>query len=283
MSWQKAEQKDLLALIQFLRDENEQNHLHFSSQVFNWGKPKIPESKAATIYILKDELNTIKAAIMKTCWGAIFPIMEPPSLQKKEIDWLIEYLNEIQLTIHAIIGSAKRVRFIIDLINKKYSEIISFKLLTLSKLPAPKQMPGTIKRVKARIWDTTQLYPLEEAYQIEEVIRKKSNLDSSLLLKKFSSQIRKERIFYLKENGKPISKAGTNATGFDWVQIGGVYTLPERRGEGLAEITLWGLFKEILSRQKRLALFVKKENASALNLYNRMGFKEEGNFIICYY
>jgi predicted GNAT family acetyltransferase len=80
-----------------------------------------------------------------------------------------------------------------------------------------------------------------------------------------------------------LSKAGTNARGFDADQIGGVFTVEEERGRGLARRVMDALLGRIFQEKSQASLFVKKLNPAAVTLYRRLGFRELEDFRISYF
>ena len=124
---------------------------------------------------------------------------------------------------------------------------------------------------------------VHEGYEIEEVLLNPSRFNSTaaqILLKK---NLKTEIIYYAEYKGSAIAKAGTNARGIFFNQIGGVYTVPKFRGRGVADNLLRTLMEKIKSDNKQASLFVKKENNAAIKLYIRAGFSYCGNYRISYF
>jgi uncharacterized protein len=90
-------------------------------------------------------------------------------------------------------------------------------------------------------------------------------------------------VFAAEEGGVIVAKAGTNARGFGVDQIGGVYTLPARRGRGLGYALMVALLAEIGAEGRMPALFVKPGNAPARALYRGLGFRDIGDYRADYF
>ena len=90
-------------------------------------------------------------------------------------------------------------------------------------------------------------------------------------------------VFYASLNGRPVAKAGTNARGWNWDQVGGVFVIPELRGSGFGRIVMKHLIAAISKDGKSPCLFVKESNPAALALYNGLGFADRGAFRISYW
>lgn len=86
------------------------------------------------------------------------------------------------------------------------------------------------------------------------------------------------------EGTELVSTAGFNARYADIGQIGGVFTLPARRGHGLAARVMQVLLRDAAERHKleRLILFTSEHNVAARRLYERLGFSERGHFALLF-
>jgi len=130
--------------------------------------------------------------------------------------------------------------------------------------------------------DTDALYPLQMAYEMEEVILDPLRFHPQLCYQNLNRQLKEQIIYIAEDQGRPVAKAGTNARGFFWAQMGGVYTLPEYRNRGIAACLAGRLVRDLAGRKKRFCLFVKKENRPALKVYEKNGFTIAGEFRITY-
>ena len=140
--------------------------------------------------------------------------------------------------------------------------------------------PGDLRPVHTDEGDL--LFPLQEAYEKEEVLfdpREFQPLASRLHLWKM---IRQQEIVALWQDGRPVAKAGTNALTSHWAQIGGVYTKPEARGLGHQKRLMAFLLTRLQKQGRNACLFVKKSNLPALALYRRLGFSSARDFSITY-
>jgi len=126
------------------------------------------------------------------------------------------------------------------------------------------------------------LFPLQEAYEKEEVLFDPEEFQGLASRLHFWKLLRKQDNVALWEGGRPTAKAGTNAQTPAWAQIGGVYTRKELRGGG-RQRRLLSYFLDRLAHQGRGAcLFVKKSNPGAAALYRSLGFVDTGDFTILY-
>ncbi len=132
------------------------------------------------------------------------------------------------------------------------------------------------------IKDADALLPLQIAYESEELEIQDNETASEKALMRLKSALRRQTILACCDTltGKLLGKAGTNAKGMSWNQIGGVYTLPAERGKGIAAFMVSELAKLSAAEGKNAVLFAKNSNKAAQNAYAKSGFKECGAFRI---
>lgn len=63
------------------------------------------------------------------------------------------------------------------------------------------------------------------------------------------------------------------------LQLQGIWTPPELRGRGFANASLFGICEKLLQEHPTLSLYVNDFNVPALKLYERLGFKQVGEFM----
>jgi ribosomal protein S18 acetylase RimI-like enzyme len=130
--------------------------------------------------------------------------------------------------------------------------------------------------------DAERLFPLQEAYEKEEVLFDSSEFHPLASRVHWSQALRQQEMVALWENDQPVAKAGTNALTPRWAQIGGVFTVPGRRGQGLQRRLMAYFLGRLANQGRGACLFVKKGNEPALGLYRTLGFQFRGDFLITY-
>ena len=128
--------------------------------------------------------------------------------------------------------------------------------------------------------DADELLPLQIAYEAEEGARRGDGAMAAKALMRLRGLLRGETVIACRDEstGRLLGKAGTNAKGFCWNQIGGVYTLPAERGRGIAAFMVAELARLSAAEGKDAVLFVKPGNKAAQAAYAKSGFKECGAF-----
>ena len=128
-----------------------------------------------------------------------------------------------------------------------------------------------------------QLCQLQIAYEQEEVIPASWTFDEHLCRLRLANSLQKQYILALEKDHTLISKVGTNAIGYKYVQLGGIYTAVEHRGNHYAKLLLQLLCKKLLSAGKTPSLFVKQQNQAAIQLYKSIGFIKNTDYTIAYF
>jgi ribosomal protein S18 acetylase RimI-like enzyme len=144
-------------------------------------------------------------------------------------------------------------------------------------------LPNDFQIVKCNESNLDDLFELQKNYDIVEVIppgKEFNELNCKVTLKKIlESQI----IYAIKNDSKFVAKAGSNAIGKNFIQLGGVFTDENYRGKGFAKILIKELCKVIREEKKEPVLFVQVKNESAKRAYRQVGFTYQSDYTICYY
>lgn len=190
--------------------------------------------------------------------------------------------------VKCINGQKTTTDFFIECFNEQGIhpfQIINYKLMTLQKEPlAPPETLSCDDEIKrCTIDDEEILLDLQKKYLIKEVApngKEITNLQCAATL----TQILKNQLCYaLFTDGEPVAKANTNAIGFNWGQLGGIYTHPLYRKNYYAWHLIYKICTRFFTSQKKLSLFVKENNNPAISLYKKIGFCENGRHTIAYF
>ncbi|MGP1438613.1 MAG: GNAT family N-acetyltransferase [Treponema sp.] len=189
--------------------------------------------------------------------------------------------------IYAMMGEANFQKNILILLSKvkKAKIIVPYILMTKLKTESTIKLPiNDIKIYKANIKDTKHLIELQVLYEKEEVCQNKKEFPRYISLMNLEHILKNETTYFAKLGNLSVAKANTNASGVNYAQIGGVYTLPEYRGYGFASNVVNVLIEHIHKKEeKNVCLFVKADNIKAIKMYKRLGLKEKGEFCISYF
>ena len=162
-----------------------------------------------------------------------------------------------------------------------------YNIMTLETQPMPPpedlSCDDEIKRCTDPDNDTELLLPLQKMYMAKEVApqgKQVTDLEAGAQLK---SILKDQLCFALYSDGEIVSKANTNAIGFNYVQLGGVYTHPLYRKNYYAWHLVYTICTRVLKTGRKLSLFVKEKNNPAHELYERIGFTATGQYMIAYF
>ncbi|MFQ3619420.1 MAG: GNAT family N-acetyltransferase [Spirochaetales bacterium] len=186
--------------------------------------------------------------------------------------------------IYSIVGKLPYVQAIERGLHLKGGIWIDYHLMTFEKespLPFQPAIEGFHIHL-AKETDLQGLLPLQLLYEKEEVLIKTDALDPQKTRSDLKLALKEQILLYGEYKGQIVSKAGTNARGKQYDQIGGVYTLPPYRGQHFARTLMIQLIHILRTEQKNACLFVKTTNIPAIHLYEALNFIHRGAFRIHY-
>ncbi len=193
-------------------------------------------------------------------------------------------------TVSCLNGEAAAGEIILEALkcmNREPYQINHYNIMTIDTqpMPPPEELScdDEIKRCVDPVNETELLLPLQKMYMAKEVApqgKQITDLEASAQLK---SILKDQLCFALYSDGEIVSKANTNAIGFNYVQLGGVYTHPLYRKNYYAWHLVYTICQRVLKTGRKLSLFVKEKNNPAIMLYKRIGFVETGTYIIGYF
>ena len=131
--------------------------------------------------------------------------------------------------------------------------------------------------------DVPRVFPLQAAFEKEEVVFDAELFDEERCLAKFENFVDAGAVYVGKIKNTPLCKLTVSAQGKNCVLLGGVYTLPKYRNCGLAKALLNDVTNKFTALSKKCTLFVRTENFAAIKVYEKTGFKKFCNFEILYY
>ncbi len=284
MKWTIASKTDLESLTSFILEE-EWNHTFFSTRLLENGKFKLPPKSKCPILLLKDNKH-VKAACMVTIWGTLFPVFREYEIPgSKEMMELAKWLERNLRKVNSVMGIEERVQLLKKYIYQGNGVQIDYNLMVKKNDYMTPAFPGlsNLSIRKAGPDDSAALLNLEIEYQKEEVMLDPSTIDNTQIYHNLRGILDRQTFYYVTKGVIPIAKAGTNAIGHEWNQIGGVYTDKDFRKRGLSTWLMDHLLVELERSGKKTVLFVKENNKAAEKVYVKLGFEKIKNFNIVYY
>lgn len=188
--------------------------------------------------------------------------------------------------IFCITGESQGSNFLISSLRKK--PLVKNNYFLMKKNNFQKQRilydSENFSLLQCGIQNANELFPLQLAYQIEEVLMPNQKPNIPLVRMAFEKQLKEQWIFGVKNKENTfVSKANTNAIGKNYAQIGGVYTAAVYRNLGLAKVSVGAVIDFIQSKNKTPVLFVREKNLSARSVYKKLGFVQIGFYSITYF
>lgn len=213
-----------------------------------------------------------------------------------------------QIPLYCILGEKRGSEFIRACTRKKPRATIHYQLMTWqenaahavkadtasstgkadgTKLPEKQKLPSSplpgFALTCCNEDDTEALLPLQKQYDMVEVLQPGDVWNEDFCRLTLRKNLRSQHIIGLKADALFAAKAGTNAIGRQWWQLGGVYTQPEYRSRGCAAFLVEELARMAKTEGKQTALFVKEANTPAKAAYTKAHFAPLGSFEIIYY
>jgi GNAT superfamily N-acetyltransferase len=291
MGWRRALASDLPALAGFL-GADEERRVGFSGRLLREGgagKPalRLPNPLRGAVWILDaaaGDGSALAGALLCHPSRLAFPVFPEEAEDDRGLALLAGYFSPASaLGMASDVGRYESAFGLSPRVSVEY-RLMSIPGGPVRALPAaPSFEASGISLRRAVSSDLDALLPLQEAYEREEVLTRIHSFDRAACRASLARALERQLVFAAWEDGIAVGKAGTNARGFAVDQLGGVYTLPERRGRGLASALMAMLLGAIGSEGKRPALFVKPHNAPARALYGRLGFEDLGDYQADYF
>jgi len=306
IGWRKAVRADLGALAAFL-SSREDRCTGFSGRLLRSGELLLPSSLRGGVYVAEAEGSGLVGALLCHPSRLAMPIL--PAQGDEALGELLSLRGWVPASALGSPADLDRFRSLCG-IEVKVS--VSYRLMRLgcrASAAAPAgpgsrhssffasgdAVPGTVPggaipgdgpRIAIRLaesGDLEALLPLQIAYEHEEVLTPVHRFDQAACRAALARSLREQLIFVAEESGTIVAKAGTNARGLGYDQIGGIYTLPERRGRGIGASLVGALVEAIAAAGRGVSLFVKPGNAAALSLYRGLGFEDIGPYRADYF
>ncbi len=285
MPWFQAGLADKDSLIKFLKT-SEYNWTNFSDYLKEIYKSRKLFKVKDIIFVKKENRKAaaISGAAMCTKYGLFLP-----ALLEAESENDTHGINRIHKIagkrVYSAMGRSQSLEFFNSLYAEYCETRVDYQLLTLAKpviKPDKPAVPG-LEIEKCSIDDIGRLYPIHKAYEIEEVLLDPKKYNPSLSYYVLQKSLMHHLVFAATLQGTPIARAATNARGFHWDQLGGIYTERQYRNKGISSYLVYGLISEIQKQSRNVCLFVKEDNKAAIRVYKKLGFQEQGPFQIRYF
>lgn len=280
MKWRPVHTGELWELVDFLIAQ-EWGCVPFTSRLRENGAVRLPSSWGRVYLSRESGDGPISGALLAGQNGLVFPVFREP--QATTTSSLPRGYSSQR--VYSIMGRDSYVRAVERTLRKAPSYRVDYYLMTLDGPIAARgkeSRPGVHIRT-ASVEDIDRLFPLQKRYEREEVLLPNHRLNASLCYRNLREMLATQKVVVAEAGRHIVAKANTNGRGFRYDQVGGVFTERQYRNRGIAASLMIRLTGIIRSNDKRVCLFVKKDNPPALALYQRLGFTIRDDFAITYY
>ena len=226
MSWRLAARADMDAVREYLlRDET--FCVPFTARLREGGRGNM-------VYLSRDAQGCVTGSILLTSSGLLLPLMDddpPPGSE------LARLLRDAHPAVHSVMGTGRSVQAIESVMPVVSTARIEYFLMSVSRDGSRPALPSEDHRLRVRLadeWDADAIFPLQKAYELEEVVVDPRHFNDAQCMKLLRRTLKDELVFVAERDRVPVAKAATNARGFTVDQIGGVYTVPGSRNAGIA-------------------------------------------------
>ena len=283
MGWNKARNRQRSSIVKFCK-EREAHYVPLTSRLKNG-------ERSCTTFVHTSH-GSIDELAMITLYGLVLPVFQNhQAMMQKDDKKLAGLMRKYSNKIYSIMGLSAEVNRMVALLKITPRASIKYHLMLLKRAAflrmdlnnstVMQSTPGIVVR-RASLSDTAYLLPLQREYEREEVLLRPADFSENRCRSVLSHCLKNEVVFLAEQDGRSISKAGTNARGFVVDQIGGVYTCKNKRAQGIAYAVMTELIRYIFQNKTAISLFVKKNNAPALALYKKLGFIIQESYQIDY-
>jgi GNAT superfamily N-acetyltransferase len=222
--------------------------------------------------------------------GAFFPVFgsgESASRRKRSIGAVARCLALHRVRfVQAIAEDSSIAETALAKLGYAEPERIEYELMGMEGKPSAASLgcgPSGLVVSWASRADVDRLFPLQAAYEREEVVPLGAELHLASCRLALERTLDSRRVLMAELDGKLVAKANTNARSYGRDQIGGVYVLQEYRGRGIGTRIVAELVEAIAADKRAATLFVKKRNRAAIAAYSRIGFDARDDYRISYY
>ncbi|TVQ25917.1 MAG: GNAT family N-acetyltransferase [Spirochaetaceae bacterium] len=234
-------------------------------------------------YLIYDGPSGIEGCVYYTAGGFVYPVLSEGALPDRV--GLKTALNALGPRLFCVMGTQRDVLNMEAVFSRPALTHVSYYLMERQLPVAASQSvgDGTVRIRRAELSDAESIYPIQRLYELEEVLIDPAQFDPDVCMKQLRVSLKKQAVYVATTHAGIVAKAQTNARGFGWDQIGGVFTRESFRSRGIGKLVMRALLSETDTEERRTSLFVKTHNAPALRMYRTLQYTTTDEFRITYY
>ena len=267
------------------------------SNILEDGKPIFEKKKSSLFIVLSrtaaDGTRVIDGVIYLSPGGTLLHLLSD-AVEATQYTRSLRYWLKGR-RIHCIMGTMEGNLILEKVMLQQSYRTLDYDLMVLTKPPQaaagvlpqlPEPHPLAHKKPsirKASLRDANLLLPLQLGYEKEEVLAPGNTPNTARTLTALRLALSQQQIYAGFYGDQVVAKAGTNARGVNWDQLGGIYTDTNYRALGIASALVAHVVRKQTKEGKKICLFVKNNNLYAKKAYARVGFEPDSAFRIAYY
>ncbi len=234
-------------------------------------------------YLIYDGPSGIEGCLYYTAGGFVYPVFPEGALPDRL--GLRNALSSLGPRLFCVMGTQRDVMNMEAVFSRPPVTCVSYYLMERQLPVAASHRPvdGAVRTRRAELSDAESIYPIQRLYELEEVLIDPAQFDPDVCMKQLRVSLKKQAVYIATTHAGIVAKAQTNARGFGWDQIGGVFTRESFRSRGIGKLVMRALLSETDREERRTSLFVKTHNAPALRMYRTLQYTTTDEFRITYY
>lgn len=244
------------------------------------------ESEHLYFFIDENEDNKICGIIFYD--GTILHCIPKENQNQQLRDSLKQFFSTAEKPVKCMNGEKTASEYVLGILKelgKEASQSNFYNLMILEEEPIspPQKLSCDDEIRRCSEDDIDLLLDLQKKYLIKEVApvgKQVSDMQCAMSLRQI---LKTQLAFALYSDCEPVAKANTNAIGWNWIQLGGVFTHPLYRKNYYAWHLMIVLIHRIQKTSRKVCLYVKEKNIPAIELYKKIGFVNDGKFEIDYF
>lgn len=234
-------------------------------------------------FIVYDGPSGIEACVYVTAHGFVYPILSDGKIP--DLRGLRLILAGVRNKLFCVMGTRRDVLTMEAVFIRPPVAHVSYFLMErqVPAMPAAPAPGNSVRYRVATLGDAESVFPVQRLYELEEVLLDPDTFDAASCMKQLKASLRNQLVYVAETRAGILAKAQTNARGYGWDQIGGVFTRESYRSQGIGRNVMRALLAETDADERRTCLFVKKHNEPALRMYRSLQYTTTDEFRITYY
>lgn len=179
----------------------------------------------------------------------------------------------------SVVGPEEPCRVIVDTLRETRPFRVDRVQTFMAAARGDRLAPGDPRLRAATAADLESIVPLVTRYRIEDGLSRPDDDHGAWIRAHTQERIQMGQLFLVRDDGdRPVFTGAFNFSGRWGAGLGGIYTVPEARGRGIATRAVAAMCRIALERGPSVSLHVEPRNAAAIRAYEKAGLRRAGEF-----